>query len=316
MSILKRQGEKNIPDFIEDDFISALETGLNRTFYYQDKHIEISRISQSDENELGYDGVLTTIVPFYIQFKRSDFYTPNFAGKLLSDRQQVSLPTDKGFFAFELLKKKNCYGQHNAMYKLSQRAKAAYIAPMFYKKADLTKLKNSAHEHIPAYYDDIVIFDHHFRRHYNYRNVLLFKNTITILPHTEVIDNETSHHYTYCRQNKIGFHSEPINLDNSKSETLYYFIQNIFRQDSRSKEIIFQTDSIFNLLPSLFELEMDSKEFDSILEASINRVSIIEKETNIKSLKERLDTLDKLIIIEDILLQYFNIRQFIKYEKY
>lgn len=315
MSILKRQGEKIIPDFIEDDFISALETGLNRTFYYKDKHVEISRISQSDENELGYDGVLTTIVPFYIQFKRSDFYTPNFAGKLLKDREQVNLATDKGFFAFELLKKKDSYGQHNAMYKLSQIAKAAYIAPMFYKKSDLTKMKNFAYDYIPAYYDDIIIFDNHFRRHHNFQNVLLFKNTITIPPHAEITDNETSHHYTYCRQNKVGFHSEPINLDNSKSETIYYFIQNIFKQDNRSEEINFQAESIFNLIPSFFGLEMQSKEFDNILEASINRVSITDKETNVKSLKEKFSPLDKLLLVEDILFNYFNIRQFIKYEK-
>ena len=78
MKLLKKQGEKIIPDFIEEDYISAIETALNRCYYYFDKNIEIRRISQADENELGYDGVLNTIVPFYIQFKRSDFYSPRF----------------------------------------------------------------------------------------------------------------------------------------------------------------------------------------------------------------------------------------------
>lgn len=316
MSVLKRQGEKIISDFIEDDFISALETGLNRTFYYQDKHIEISRISQSDENELGYDGVLTTIVPFYIQFKRSDFYTPNFSGKLLTDREQVSLPIDKGFFAFDLLKKKDNFGQHNAMFKLSQTAKAVYVAPLFFKKAELTKMKNYAREYIPAYYDDIDIFDYRFRRHHIFHNVLLFKNAIAIPPHAEVTDDETSHHYSFCRQYKVGFHSEPLNLDNSKSETVYYFILNIFRQEKRSNEINSQVESIFNLIPGFFELEIQSKEFENILEASINRVSIIDKDTDIKFLKDKLSIMDKLLVIEDILFHYFGIRQFIKYEKY
>ncbi|WP_157844211.1 hypothetical protein [Chryseobacterium sp. Leaf180] len=311
---MKRQGEKVIPDFIEDDFISAFETGLNRTFYYQDKYIEISRISQSEEYELGYDGVLTTIVPFYIQFKRSDFYTPNFSGKLLTDRAHISLPVDKGFFAFDLLKKKDNFGQHNAMFRLSQVAKAVYVAPLFFKKADLTKMKNYAYEYIPVYYNDIDIFDSHLRRHHNFRNVLLFKNAITIPPHAEVTDDETSHHYSYCRQSKVGFHSEALNLDDSKSETVYYFIQNIFKQEKRYNEINSQVESIFNLLPGFFELEIHSKEFDNILEASINRVSIIDNDTNIKLLKDKLGLLDKLLVIEDILFHYFGIKQFIKFE--
>ena len=110
---LKREGEKTIPDFIEDDFISALETGLNRTFYYKDKLIEISRISQTNENELGYDGVLTTLVPFYLQFKRSAFYSPQFTGELMKNRKAVNLPVKNGFYAFDLLKKEGKYAQHN-----------------------------------------------------------------------------------------------------------------------------------------------------------------------------------------------------------
>ena len=60
MSILKISGERTTPDFIEEDFISAIETALNRSVYYRDKCVEIRRISQADENELGYDGVLNT----------------------------------------------------------------------------------------------------------------------------------------------------------------------------------------------------------------------------------------------------------------
>jgi len=312
MSVLKRQGEKVIPDFTEDEFISALETSLNRTFYYRHKNIEISRISQSDENKLGYDGVLTTIVPFYIQFKRSDFYTPRFKGRLLTERQKVDLPTEKGFYGFDLLKKKDGYGQHNIMYKLSQNAKAAYVAPMFYKKADLTKMKYSSDNDIITYFSDITIKNYGLEFQYDFSRILLFKETITIPPHYEVTDNEISHHYTYCREKRVGFHSEPINLEDSKSETLYYFIQDVFRRDSSSNGINFQIDSIFNLIRSFFEPK--SAEFDNILEASINRVSITDKDIDLKLLKDNLSPLDKLLIIEDILFHYFNIRQFIKYE--
>lgn len=312
MSILQIHGQRTTPDFIEEDFISAIETSLNRSFYFDGKSVEIRRISQADENKLGYDGVLNTIVPFYIQFKRSDFYSPYFNGKLTTDRENVSLPVNKGFFAFELLRKNNKYEQHNAMFKLSQHNKAAYVAPMFYKSSDLSKLKLQAKELLPIYYDDIFFYHPFHRRLVTLRNLLLFKESITIPPHALVNDTNPSHHYSYSRDKKVGFHSDPINLENSNTQLFYYFIQEVFNQEGReSKSIV---DSNYNLLPELFGFESNSSEFSAILETSIKRVSIVDSETNINSIIEQFDTIDKLIILEDILYHYFNIRQFIKYE--
>ena len=70
MSVLRKHGEMMFSEFIEYDLISAIETGLKRTFCCRHRLIEISRISQSDVNELEYEGVITTIVPLYIQFRR------------------------------------------------------------------------------------------------------------------------------------------------------------------------------------------------------------------------------------------------------
>lgn len=312
MSILKISGERTTPDFIEEDFISAIETALNRSVYYRDKCVEIRRISQADENELGYDGVLNTIVPFYIQFKRSDFYSPHFKGQITTDRVKVSLPVDKGFFAFELLRKNNKFEQHNAMYKLSLQNKAAYVAPTFYKSSDLSNLKSQANAILPLFYEDILFYHPIHRRNITLKNLTLFKRSITIPPHGEINDSNPSHHYSYSRDNKIGFHSDPINIENSKSQNLYYFIQEVFDQESReSKNIV---DSNYNLLPELFGLNRDSSDFIAIVETAINRVSIVESQVDIKSIIQQLDTFDKLIILEDILYYYFNIRQFIKYE--
>jgi len=312
MSILKIRGERTTPDFIEEDFISAIETALNRSVYYHDKSIEISRISQADENELGYDGILNTIVPFYIQFKRSDFYSPQFKGQLTTDRKNVTLPVDRGYFAFELLRKNNKFEQHNAMFKLSQQNKAAYVAPMFYKSNDLSKLKSQAKEILPLHYDDIFFYHPIHGRHTTLRNLLLFKKSITIPPHDIINDNNASHHYSYSRDNKIGFHSDPINLENSKAQNFYYFIQEVFNQQERESKS--KIESNYNLLPELFGFEKNTSDFIAILEASINRISIVDSETTISSIIEQLDTIDKLVILEDILYHYFNIRQFIKYE--
>jgi len=311
---LKRQGEKTIPDFIEDDFISALETGLNRTFYYKDKFIEISRISQTDENELGYDGVLTTLVPFYLQFKRSDFYSPQFTGELMKNRKAVNLPVKNGFYAFELLKKEKKYAQHNTMFHLSRIAKAAYVAPMFYKKSYLSKLKSYSNSFIPSYYDDVRIIDYHFNRGFIFHNVRLFKNTITIPPHILISDNNPSHHYSYSRDYKIGFHSKPHNLENNKSQNLYFFLKDIFEQ-KKAEKIENISDMLFNQIPQFFGLKGNSTEFFEIIKTSIKRISIIDDKSDYNSIIKDLNFFDKLLIMEDILFQYFGIRQFVKYER-
>ena len=313
MGIIKRQGEKSTPDFTEEDYISAIETAINRSFYYRDKEVGISRISQTDENELGYDGVLNTIVPFYIQFKRSYFYSPQFSGALLTDRNSVSLPTNRGFYALELLKKNNRYDQHNTMYLLSQRAKASYVAPLFYKSRDLNRLKSQSSRTIPSYFDDILVHDIMFNRHYRYSNIRLFKDSVTITPHNRINDQEPSHHYSYCKNMQIGFHSEPINLQDSHTENLYNFLRNII--SDRREDSEFQVSKIFDMISEFFNSEKDSNNVESIIQNSINRLSNNDRKGDSNLNLDELSTMDKLLILEDILYEYFGIRQLIKYER-
>lgn len=309
--MLKRIGEKVVPEFIEEEFISAIETAINRSYYFRDKAVGIQRISQSDENELGYDGVLGTIVPFYIQFKRSDFYSPNFSGKLTQDRTKVGLKTDHGYFAFELLRKNKNYDQHNAMYLLSQRSKAAYVAPMFYKRHDLDRLRSESVKFLPLSYDYIHFYRPDLERIMALGGTLLFKKTITIFPHAPINDQNASHHYSYCRANYVGFHSDPINLQEGSSTNMRYFLRDVIYQSDQRKE---EVKTNFELLPELFNIESNSSEFQDILTSSINRISIVEQDEDAYELLEKLSDFDKLLIMEDILFHYFNIRQYVCFQ--
>jgi hypothetical protein len=122
---MKKVGHKRLPDFIEEDYISAIETAISQCIHPGYK-VEISRISQDEENDLGYDGVITTLVPLYVQFKRSIFNTPQFQGKVAKDRASCGYTNRSGFFSFTLHKDRNSkkYDQHNTLHTLSQHAKA------------------------------------------------------------------------------------------------------------------------------------------------------------------------------------------------
>lgn len=308
MNKLRRNGEKIKPDFTEDEFICALETSLNRSNYYRDKEVEISRISQADEHILGYDGIVTGVVPFYVQFKRSDFYTSEFKGKLLKDRKSLNIPFDKGFFGFEFLKKNNSYEQHNIMYKLSQKAKAVYVAPLFFKKHDLSRMRFWDQSRPPVFYEDLSMTSLG-RSLVSFKNMRLFRETITIPPHAEVKDKAVSHHYSYCKGRKIGFHSDPVNLGDSGSQTLSEFLEDIVSLEfGNSEEVV---NEVYNQIPSFFNLRADEEDFQEILRSSIERVALV---GNIEASDAKFSIFDKLLVIEDILSSYFDIKQFAKYE--
>ena len=103
---MRNVGHKRLPEFIEEDYISAIETAISRCTYPR-YFVEISRISQDEESTLGYDGVITTLVPFYIQFKRSTFHTPQFQGKTAKDRSACGFSNRYGFFSFTFHRNRN-----------------------------------------------------------------------------------------------------------------------------------------------------------------------------------------------------------------
>lgn len=306
MSVLKNNGEKIISQFTEEEFISSIETSLNRVKYYDGKRIGINRISQAIENDFGYDGVLTTIVPFYIQFKRSNFYTPKFRGQLYKDRVNISYPVSQGFFAFELLRKNNEYKQHEKMYELSKKCKAAYVAPKFIKKSCLEELKFL--NRLPITYLDIELYDM-VDSLITRNQVSNFYNCITIKPHSLISDKNVSHHYSFCRDNKVGFHSEPIRIEEPMT-SFNEFLEDVLNQEISDNLI---TD-LYNYLPNLLEVEKHSFDYDEIIKKAINRVSSRSfDEVNEKTIAE-LEDVDKLLIIEDVLYNYFDIIQYVVYK--
>lgn len=313
MNLINKKGEKITPDFVEEDFISAVETNFNRSKYYSSKNIQIRRISQCDENELGYDGVLTTIVPFYIQFKRSYFYTPFFKGKLSADRKSKCLPIDKGFYALELLRKNKKYEQHNAMFKLSQTANAAYVAPLFYKSNVLDQIKSSNSDRLPNFFNNVAFFDFIEGKSYRFNSVRTLKNAVSITPHRKIIDKEPSHHYSYSKDLKIGFHSESELVDSNKVTTLYKFVSQLIETNKLNNQEEY-VDKIFRTIETLFKAQENSNEFGEVVNLSIRRLSSNSELIDFSDTKDRLSILDKLSISEDILKQYFGIQQFLKYE--
>lgn len=297
-----------ICEFTEEDFISAIERELQKYFFSE--NLIISRISQSDEKSLGYDGVIDHIVPIYIQFKRSNFYRESFKGKISKDRLKVFKKNKDFFYAFNLHLDKHTkkYEQHNILFNLSKNNfHACYVAPLFFKNNQLKKLKQSkAHKPIfyPWYIRNLELAENGEIFQYRAR---LFSESIAIIPHREILDSIT-HTYTFNKNLEICFHSEPemIEMKYKNFEDFFiHILNNIF-----NKKILEQNvEQVISKLSNVLNLYSDSPLLDEYTFHYENN-EFLDKENN-EIIFDSLSHYSKLRVIEDYLDKEFGISQLI-----
>lgn len=308
------------PNFIEDDYISAIDRILGKASGIS-PDIEISRISQQDEGELGYDGILNSIVPYYIQFKVPTYFTPKYSGKLKKDRKGFGKNDVNGFLGFKLRVDPNSskFDQHNALFELSKKQEAVYVSPKFYKKKHLSSLKQGQFIY-PWKYDDVVIFDpsysHKLRRRL-FKNIKIFSSSITIPIHKKITDNAKSHCFSFNQQNETIFHSEPESLEGEPVMNLSEFLYQIVNQESESIEgsdnnIEAFPNNIILDMPKLFDLPWRSPILREIFHSELLFLGIkFRKNRPLNTELINLDLKEKLVLSETILEKYFNIRQYL-----
>lgn len=307
-------GNLRKPQFIEDDFISGLETALAKS-WHPPWPLEISRGSQDAEHSHGYDGVLTSLVPFYIQFKASDFCLPQFAGATTGQRNTLGLPTNRGYYRFKLHKDKKTkrFDQHNALFKLGRSQRVAYVAPMFYRKQQLTAFKQMSLT-LPWAYEDYIIYDHPIRRNYSIRSSRAFLHCITIQPHREIDDKEPSHYYSFSDTGNVGFHSEPENVERgvqSLSQFLGYIGDAVFENADRNLPI---RESLLKDIANVYESTWENRAFLATVRSTLLDLDLYpqKRKPNVREwVFETLETHHVLLMVECLLIEDFNIVQYL-----
>lgn len=292
-------GSVEASEFIEEEFISAIERQLEKHTYSH--WVTISRISQSAEKHLGYDGVLTSALPFYVQFKRSTLYREAYSGKLAKDRS-APFGVNKFFYGFELHKdgKSGLFEQHNALHALSARFPAAYVAPLFHRKTQLTDYKTrKAPSAYPWYYHNGVIHDGPAGFVYRSR---IFDMTAAIAPHKRLPTADPSHHYTYNRKLEVCFHSTPEPLEQAR-RSFSGFLSNVMRSFEEQRDDMPRVGNVAELVETLFPREQRS---------SLGRFVRMHVPTaeSWQAIYE-LPTMLQLAILEDVLWETFGIRQYV-----
>ncbi|MFY0520554.1 hypothetical protein ACOMCU_22395 [Lysinibacillus sp. UGB7] len=320
--MIKKSGETIIPDFIEEEFISAMDRYFSNKYVYPSNEdcVKITRISQSEERERGYDGIITSIIPFYVQFKRSNFLTPKSSSKLIKDRESVSLKTQKGVYYFPLHKNELEFNQHNTMYKLANdsyfKKKVFYAAPLFFRKGQLDEVRSGSGNDYAYRYQPIEIYDFQIKSKFYQNRIPMFKNVITIPPHKIVNRGSESHIYSYTKEGEVCFHSDPEKYpEDFNPQNLWDFLSSLNNEEEITDLEKF-TNHLMNILPDIFGLKSNTPKFKSLLITSLNRslnFEIQNESLTIEKLLESLTPLDKLVIFEDVLKQHFNIHQYVRY---
>ncbi len=286
-------------EFIEEDFIGAIERELEKNVY--SRWMTISRISQSAERVLGYDGVLTSALPFYIQFKRSTLYREEYSGKLSSDRKAV-FGLEHYFYGFELHKdsKTGLFEQHNALHALSANFPCAYIAPLFHRSKQLSGYKTRKHNRsYPWRYHEGVIHDGPAGTVYRAR---MFDMTAAISPHKNLPSADPAHHYTYNRELDVCFHSVPEPLG-PRGGSFGRFLGGVISSFEQRDFAPPHFDELISLVARLYPAEARE---------SLSRVVRLHAPTaeSWQSIYE-LPKYVQLAVIEDLLWQDFGVRQYV-----
>ena len=285
-------------EFIEEDFIGAIERQLEK--HVQSQWMTISRISQSAERHLGYDGVLTAALPFYIQFKRSTLYRGSYTGKLSKDRAS-KFGSEHYFYGFELHKNatSGLFEQHNALHALHANFPCAYVAPLFHRTRQLSDYKKqkppSAH---PWHYHQAIIHDGPSSLVYRAR---MFEMTVAITPHKIIPNPDPSHHYTYNRKREVCFHSTPEPLG-PRADSFSSFLSGVI-DDFESAEQPSRLGELIRAVTSLYP--------EGAGESLSQYVRLHVPHAESWQAIYELPAILQLAILEDLLWQDFRVRQYV-----
>ncbi|WP_437905056.1 hypothetical protein WME95_42865 [Sorangium sp. So ce327] len=193
------------PEFLEADIATYITRLLERCRMSR-PDVQVCQISQAEENGVGYDACITSICPFFVQLKRSYFYTPDSTSAIITDRTKLKLPTSQGVYFFKLHRTSKHANelQHNALHRLAQSEVAAYLAPLFFRRRSLESIPED-YALWAWSYGPVSITDS--RHMINISRVRLFHNLITIPPHAPV--TSANHRYSYTSPADVCFHSDP-----------------------------------------------------------------------------------------------------------
>lgn len=300
--------------FDEKNLATLVEFYLARS-HFHDYGPEVVQITQSAERGEGFDAAVTTLVPFYCQFKVASFYPPGCDSRFAEHRSAVGFTDSAGFYSMSLHrhhKTKLCEQQNN-LFKLSQRYRVAYVAPKFYRDTVIERLKREYREFgYPWRWRDYEVVESGGTKAH-FRNIRTFHGLISIPPHRSV-PGKDAHRYTFNRQHEVCFHSDPEPLQEGQAQSFSTFlgsIADIMPEVARSPDLVARQQA--ELLPKLFDVSERSPVLGVVVEDAVRAVvdpDFERREGGMAALRH-LDSMAAIRVFGHILRANFGIHQYL-----
>ena len=287
----------------------------------------VRQITQKQEKYRGgYDAVVSSVIPFYVQAKTASFYPENSRSDIIRIRNDLGVNCSPGAFAFPLRRHDGTDEplQHNALFWLSLRSMAGYVCPTFVSESTLERRLNEAltvQRHQIWTYDDLNYFEQGGVS-VNKIRTKHFRGLITIIPH-RLVDNY-KHRYSYTNELSpdVVFHSEP-----EKVKGVYNFgkfIEEFFLDSSdfsynQKKISIFSVDEIRDQQLKWIEEALENKAEGvritpadaslALATAGISSVARFQRPNSVLSFLKKMDWMDVAAFYGGLLKEKYSIRQ-------
>lgn len=308
---------KMLPDYSEDDFLSAIETFINKA-YYPKYNFEIARISNMAKHDIGEKGELASIVPFYFMYKPSIFIPDEQETQISLDRENIGFGKKSSYsFSLDIDLETSAFQKHNALYRLSQNVDAAYLVPFFYRKKRLSILKNNRVVQ-PWRYEEISVYDSYLAKGKTVlKKIPLLSQAAVLYPHKEIEKSSDLKYYSYNTKGDIGFHGEPEKVKQKKDFVLVDFLEEIIVNNSKGVDLAQFSEQMIELVPELFDQKWSSRKLKLIVENIV--YDIVERQDfpanyTFTQILESLNVFQKLYLVEVLLRKHLGIVQYFKLE--
>ncbi|WP_139041003.1 hypothetical protein [Aeromonas salmonicida] len=319
------------PKFDEAELVTLIDRLVRSAPGLHGGRAKVRQITQKQERYRGgYDAVVSSVLPFYVQAKTATFHPEHSTSNIISGRKALRVNSSPGAFSFYLRKHQGTTEplQHNALYWMSLRSMAAYVCPTFLSEKTLdTRLDEALnirrHEvwsyqqtdyHEPAKGQIAMIRARHFA------------GLVTIVPH-RLVDHYL-HRYSYDKNSNpdVVFHSDPEKVSDSRPFSEFF---SAIEFDQRNIES--GNSNLFKPVHSFRELQLQwlEESFDShdqqfsvslsdishaLYAAQLSSSTRFRSVGNAMKYLGKLDWLDLAAFWGALFSEKFAIRQFMAFE--
>jgi len=303
-----------VSDITEQEFISSLELYINRA-YYPNRKCEIGRVSSLNIESRSGSLSVKKIIPFFLVCRSTSFIPSKSHSNILNVHEKQENYNNDGVFFFtpHFNFSSASFEHHNAMFRLSKLFNTWYCVPMVYSRKEFRIMQNMRIMKPLQYGDSSVISDEEGSRRTVLREIPLLRNIMMFTPHAELDKDEFPCSYSISSDGSTVFHGNEDVMETGSAKTFYQFIHDMLRNDASGMSLESYIEQIFEYIPEIFGTSWSSRTLKSVVQQTVDEIVQLDDRAgqSFKHQVEEMGMYEKMVLIEKLLSQNYNITQYL-----